>query len=58
MLGARVVVERQGTLAKMGERQKPRSELEVERPRVKRELATVTMEREILQKATVCFASV
>lgn len=55
-LGAWVVAERKGTLAKVGETQKPQSELEAELARVKRELATVTMEREILKKATVYFA--
>ncbi len=51
-----VVAERKGTLAKVGETQKPQSELEAELARVKRELATVTMERDILKKATVYFA--
>lgn len=55
-LGAWVVAERKGTLAKVGETQKPQSELEAELARVKRELATVTMERDILKKATVYFA--
>ena len=49
-LGAWVVAERKGTLAKVGETQKPQSELEAELARVKRELATVTMERDILKK--------
>ncbi|HZZ02998.1 transposase [Paraburkholderia sp.] len=49
-LGARVVAERKGTLAKVGETQKPQSELEAELARVKRELATVTMERDIFKK--------
>jgi transposase len=48
-LGAWVVAERKGTLAKVGETQKPQSELEAELARVKRELATVTMERDILK---------
>jgi transposase len=51
-LGAWVVAERKGTLTKVGETQKPQSELEAELARVKRELATVTMERDILKKAT------
>lgn len=55
-LGAWIVAERKGTLAKVGEAQKPQSELEAELARVKRELATVTMERDILKKATVYFA--
>ncbi|MGV7247309.1 hypothetical protein ACRXB1_37875, partial [Caballeronia sp. M23-90] len=42
-----VVAERKGTLTKVGETQKPQSELEAELARVKRELATVTMERDI-----------
>jgi transposase len=46
-LGAWVVAERKGTLTKVGETQKPQSELEAELARVKRELATVTMERDI-----------
>ncbi len=48
-LGAWVVAERKGTLTKVGETQKPQSELEAELARVKRELATVTMERDILK---------
>jgi transposase len=48
-LGAWVVAEQKGTLAKVGETQKPQSELEAELARVKRELATVTMERDILK---------
>lgn len=48
-LGAWVVAERKGTLAKVGETQKPHSELEAELARLKRELATVTMERDILK---------
>jgi len=50
-----IVAERKGRLSHVGKTQKPLSELEAELARVKRELATVTMERDILKKATVYF---
>jgi transposase len=55
-LGGWIAAQRKGTLAKVGKTQKPQTELEAELARVKRELATVTMERDILKKATVYFA--
>jgi transposase len=48
-LGAWVVAERKGTRASVGETQKPLSALEAELARVKRELAIVTVERDILK---------
>ena len=48
-LGGWVAAARQGTLAKVGSAQKPLTDLEAELARVKRELATVTMERDILK---------
>jgi transposase len=55
-LGGWIVAERKGTLAKIGKTQKSQTEVEGELARVKRELATVTMERDILKKVTVYFA--
>ena len=40
----------------IGGKQKPKSESEIELARLKRELAIVKMEREILKKATAYFA--
>jgi transposase len=51
-----VSASRQGKLADVGKNQKPLTELELELARVKRELAEVKMEREILKKATAYFA--
>jgi transposase len=47
---------RKGTLTEVGKQQRPLSELESEVARLKRELAVVTMERDVLKKATVYFA--
>ncbi|MFM0047781.1 transposase [Paraburkholderia sediminicola] len=54
-LGGWIVAEHSGTLAKVGKTQKPLTELEAELACVS-ELATVTMERDILNKATVYIA--
>jgi transposase len=48
-LGGWIVAERKGTLGKIGKMQKSQTEVEAELARVKRELATVTMERDILK---------
>lgn len=48
-----VYAARQGKLAAVGKNQKPLTELEMELARVKRELAEVKMERDLLKKAAV-----
>lgn len=45
-----------GKLSEIGKTQKPLSEKEMELARLKRELAEVKMERDILKKAAVYFA--
>lgn len=45
-----------GKLGEVGRHQKPLTELEMELSRVKRELALVKMERDILKKAAAYFA--
>ena len=45
-----------GTLPRVGRHQKPLSDLEMELARLKRELAEVKMERDILKKAAAYFA--
>jgi transposase len=45
-----------GTLAEVGKMRKPHSDIEVELTRVKRELAEVKMERDLLKKAAAYFA--
>ena len=45
-----------GTLPRVGRQQKPRSDMEMELLRVKRELADVKMERDLLKKAAAYFA--
>ncbi len=45
-----------GTLFRVGKQQKPLSDLEMELARLKRELAEVKMERDILKKAAAYFA--
>lgn len=47
---------RNGKLGEVGKNQKPPSDLEMELARVKRELAEVRMERDLLKKATAYFA--
>lgn len=51
-----VYAARQGKLAAVGKNQKPLTELEMELARVKRELAEVKMERDLLKKAAAYFA--
>lgn len=51
-----VYAARQGKLGEVGKNQKPLTELEMELARVKRELAEVKLEREILKKAAAYFA--
>jgi transposase len=51
-----VVMKRKGSLSEVGKQQKPRSEVEMELLRVKRELAEVKMERDLLKKAAAYFA--
>jgi transposase len=45
-----------GTLSDVGKKRKPLTELEMELARVRRELADVKMERDILKKAAAYFA--
>ena len=47
---------REGKLKEVGKHQKPLSEMEMELARVKRELAEVRMERDLLKKAAAYFA--
>jgi transposase len=47
---------RRGKLGDVDKNQKPLTELEMELARVKRELAEVKMERDLLKKATAYFA--
>ena len=51
-----VKVSREGNLKDVGKRQKPFTEMEMELARVKRELAEVKMERDILKKTAAYFA--
>jgi transposase len=51
-----VKASKEGKLKEVGKGQKPLTELEMELARVKRELAEVRMERDILKKATAYFA--
>jgi transposase len=47
---------KEGTLGEVGKDRKPHSEMELELARVKRELAEVKMERDLLKKAAAYFA--
>ena len=51
-----VQAKRAGKLKEVGKHQKPHSEMEMELVRVKRELAEVKMERDLLKKAAAYFA--
>ena len=51
-----VYASRRGKLGEVGRHQKPLPELEMELARVKRELAEVKMERDLLKKAAAYFA--
>ncbi len=51
-----VQANKEGKLKEVGKRQKPLSEMEMELARVKRELAEVRMERDLLKKAAAYFA--
>ena len=51
-----VQANREGKLKEVGKHQKPLSEMEMELVRVKRELAEVKMERDLLKKAAAYFA--
>ena len=51
-----VYASRRGKLGEVGRNQKPLPELEMELARVKRELAEVKMERDLLKKAAAYFA--
>jgi transposase len=51
-----IYASRQGKLGEVGKGQKPLTELEMELARVKRELAEVKMERDLLKKAAAYFA--
>jgi transposase len=51
-----VKADKDGKLKEVGKQQKPLTEIEMELARVKRELAEVRMERDILKKAAAYFA--
>lgn len=51
-----VYAARRGKLGEVGKNQKPLTDLELELARVKRELAEVRMERDLLKKAAAYFA--
>ena len=51
-----VKANREGKLKDVGKQQRPLTEVEMELARVKRELAEVRMERDLLKKAAVYFA--
>ena len=51
-----VIAAGQGKLAEIGKNQKPLTDLEMELARIKRELAEVKMERDLLKKAAAYFA--
>jgi len=51
-----VKANREGRLKDVGKQQRPLTEIEIELARVKRELAEIRMERDILKKATAYFA--
>jgi len=51
-----VKASKEGRLKDVGKQQRPLTEIEMELARVKRELAEVRMERDILKKATAYFA--
>jgi transposase len=51
-----VKADKEGKLKEVGKQQRPLTEIEMELARVKRELAEVRMERDILKKAAAYFA--
>jgi transposase len=51
-----VKASKEGKVQEVGRQQRPLTELEMELARVKRELAQVKIERDILKKATAYFA--
>jgi len=51
-----VKADEEGKLKEVGKQQRPLTEIEMELARVKRELAEVRMERDILKKAAAYFA--
>jgi len=51
-----VKMNRNGKLGDVGKQQRPQTDIEIELARVKRELAEVKMERDILKKAAAYFA--
>jgi len=51
-----VKADKEGKLKEVGKQQKPLTDIEMELARVKRELAEVRMERDILKKAAAYFA--
>lgn len=51
-----VKANREGKLKEVGKQRRPLTEIEMELARVKRELAEVRMERDILKKAAAYFA--
>jgi transposase len=55
-IGYWVKADKDGKLKEVGKQQKPLTEIEMELARVKRELAEVRMERDVLKKAAAYFA--
>lgn len=51
-----VYTDRQGELINLGKRRKPLGELELERYRIKRKLAGIKMERDIIKECAAYFA--
>ena len=51
-----VIAARKGTLKNVGPVQRPMTEIELELARVKRELAEIKLERDLLKKAAAYFA--
>ena len=51
-----VKMNKNGKLVDVGKQQRPQTDIEIELARVKRELAEVKMERDILKKAAAYFA--
>jgi transposase len=51
-----VKISREGNLKDVGKKQRPLTDMEMELARLKRELAEVKMERDILKKAAAYFA--
>ena len=55
-VGNWVKADKEGTLSGIGQNRKPLTEVEAELARIRRELAEVKMERDLLKKAAAYFA--